>query len=188
MLGSRFHDSTEDFGGQSRRCLVLAELDPAGRDGRCYRVRVSPALSLPGRRSDEVVLSTDGSRLPGDLEGWLMVRTYAIAEHVDDVPRLDQLTEWGDGQNAATSARLPPTKEQRWQELYDTLLGFVQREGHARVPYDHVEDGVRLGRFVHNARRSYDGFADDELHWRDRLGAQPGWQWAGPRTPTASDD
>ena len=46
-------------------------------------------------------------------------------------------------------------KQQQWERMHGLLVGFVEREGHARVPRCHVEDGERLGAWVqrHHARR-----------------------------------
>ena len=35
------------------------------------------------------------------------------------------------------------------------LKRFVRREKHARVPQEHIEDGVRLGKWVRKQRTSY---------------------------------
>ncbi len=56
------------------------------------------------------------------------------------------------------------------------LQAFVAREGHARVPSDHVEDGINLGRWVVTQRqfKSKDRLSDDR---RAQLEALPGWSW-----------
>ena len=56
------------------------------------------------------------------------------------------------------------------------LLAFAQREGHARVPQDHVEAGVRLGTWVSNQRVRRSTLTRDR---RARLEAVDGWSWDG---------
>lgn len=46
-------------------------------------------------------------------------------------------------------------KENRWAYSYDLLIKFYQREGHARVPFNHVEDDFNLGAWVLTQRKSY---------------------------------
>ena len=63
-----------------------------------------------------------------------------------------------------------------WQEAIAHLRAYSEREGHARVPRAHVEDGFPLGHWV-NTRRAW--------HRRGRLSAArqrelervPGWVW-----------
>ena len=40
----------------------------------------------------------------------------------------------------------------QWEEGFDHLRGFAEREGHARVPQGLVEDGFQLGTWVANRR------------------------------------
>jgi superfamily II DNA or RNA helicase len=66
--------------------------------------------------------------------------------------------------------------EDDWEERYALLEQFVAREGHARVPQKHVEQGIRLGIWVSVQRR--DAFADVmRPERRERLEALPGWAW-----------
>jgi Helicase associated domain len=66
--------------------------------------------------------------------------------------------------------------EDRWKEFLEYLRRFVDREGHARVPQDHREEGYALGRHL------------AQLRFRQRRGqvsrghirvveALPGWTW-----------
>jgi hypothetical protein len=51
------------------------------------------------------------------------------------------------------------------------LLGvFVAREGHARVPARHVEDGVSLGSWVQTTRKNKKQLSPEKLTRLDRLG------------------
>jgi superfamily II DNA or RNA helicase len=63
-------------------------------------------------------------------------------------------------------------REDAWEEAFAKLRSFVEREGHARVPDEWIEDGVRLGRWV-------DGQRTRALRpeRRARLEAVPGWTW-----------
>src|SRR5262249_53721222 len=54
------------------------------------------------------------------------------------------------------------------------LVRFVEREGHARVPQAHVEDGYRLGQWVSHQRRRRARLTADQAR---RLAALPGWEW-----------
>ncbi|MDJ0763977.1 MAG: helicase associated domain-containing protein [Myxococcota bacterium] len=67
-------------------------------------------------------------------------------------------------------------KDQKWQEHYDCLLKFVEREGHCRVPARHEEDGFRLGRWVLRQRQAKDELPPDRLK---ALGNLDGWYWSG---------
>jgi hypothetical protein len=64
-------------------------------------------------------------------------------------------------------------RQDLFEDCFEHLLRFVEREGHARVPVDHVERGFRLGAWVHK-RRTRDGMSAARIH---RLEALPGWVW-----------
>jgi hypothetical protein len=53
---------------------------------------------------------------------------------------------------------------------FAVLRTFVQREGHANVPYNHLEGKFRLGGWVREARRRKDRFAPAALNALDSLG------------------
>ncbi|MDG3016805.1 helicase associated domain-containing protein [Speluncibacter jeojiensis] len=61
-----------------------------------------------------------------------------------------------------------------WAQKYTSLLDFVNREGHARVPYSHVENGIKLGTWVYSRRKKKTSLTTEE---RARLEALPGWTW-----------
>ena len=64
----------------------------------------------------------------------------------------------------------------RFEEAFGVLLRRVEREGHARVPRSHVEDGIRLGTWVDGRRSDYrKGKLDPERI--TRLESLPGWSW-----------
>jgi hypothetical protein len=66
--------------------------------------------------------------------------------------------------------------DELFQEGLQHLHAFVRREGHARVPQRHVEDGFALGKWVNKRRREErDGRLPPQ---RARvLAALPGWTW-----------
>ncbi len=61
-----------------------------------------------------------------------------------------------------------------WERSYGFLKAFVEREGHARVPNGHLEDGFRLGQWVTDQRVKRDKLPDSQL---ERLNSTPGWIW-----------
>ena len=63
---------------------------------------------------------------------------------------------------------------QRWEDRFELLCRFADREGHARVPQRYVERGVNLGTWVGRQRKDRDQLDSDR---RDRLEALPGWSW-----------
>jgi hypothetical protein len=56
------------------------------------------------------------------------------------------------------------------------IQDYVSREGHARVPRDHIENDFRLGAWVKEQRSVYreTRVPDDRVA---RLEALPGWAW-----------
>jgi hypothetical protein len=83
-------------------------------------------------------------------------------------------------ERAARLALLPGwdwhSPDTAWEQNYSALERFVAREGHARLPSGHVEDGYRLGQWV-VVQRSFrkQGRLPDERG--ARLAALPGWAW-----------
>jgi hypothetical protein len=64
----------------------------------------------------------------------------------------------------------------RWEEQYEALRSFSRREGHARVPTGHLENGMGLGAWVvaqrHNHRKQ--ALPSQRIVL---LEAVPGWVW-----------
>lgn len=68
------------------------------------------------------------------------------------------------------------TRQERWQDRLAVLLAYVEREGHANVPWEHVEEGSALGKWVG---------AERAQHRRGRMSPArgqvltglPGWTW-----------
>jgi superfamily II DNA or RNA helicase len=65
----------------------------------------------------------------------------------------------------------------RWEEGFGKLTQFVRREGHARVPTFHVEDGFRLGRWVSGQRKADQIQGRLWVDRRRRLEGLAGWTW-----------
>ena len=74
------------------------------------------------------------------LGGWVanQRRKYTAGRlSADRSERLDELPGWS-----------WDTHEGAWEEGYSALQRFIGREGHALVPYEHVEGTYRLGQWV----------------------------------------
>jgi superfamily II DNA or RNA helicase len=64
----------------------------------------------------------------------------------------------------------------QWEQGYERLVAFTRREGHAQVPIDHLEDGVRLGHWLFKQRQAWKaGRLGEERALR--LEVLPGWVW-----------
>ncbi|WP_063905947.1 DEAD/DEAH box helicase [Nocardia kruczakiae] len=61
-----------------------------------------------------------------------------------------------------------------WERGYGALVRYADREGHARVPGEHVEGIVKLGGWVGEQRASQGTMSSER---RMRLEAVPGWSW-----------
>jgi superfamily II DNA or RNA helicase len=61
-----------------------------------------------------------------------------------------------------------------WERAYAALVKFTDREGHARVPNTHVEDGVKLGKWVTHQRSNRNKLS---AMFQTRLESLPGWNW-----------
>ncbi len=103
-----------------------------------------------------------------------------------------QRTDYGAGRLAADRvARLEAlpgwtwdARAVNWENGFNHLCRFVEREGHARVPQAYMEDGFRLGQWV-GQQRSYYGARRLAADRVARLGAVPGWTWS-VRRPVVS--
>jgi superfamily II DNA or RNA helicase len=65
-------------------------------------------------------------------------------------------------------------KDADWESGYAALSRFVERVGHANVPYKHVEGGLRLGRWVVKQRYNKGRLAPGR---KARLELLPDWTW-----------
>jgi len=61
-----------------------------------------------------------------------------------------------------------------WEEGYSALRRFTAREGHARPPRDHKEDGFSLGQWVGDRRNLRSSLVPERIQ---QLEALPGWVW-----------
>ena len=85
----------------------------------------------------------------------------------------------------------------QWEKNYALLRAFVEREGHANVPFTHEEDGLRLGLWLgtqrqrwrargmseeaRKAKKTYAPLSDEEVARLEAVGVV--WQ---PRRPGAA--
>jgi hypothetical protein len=69
--------------------------------------------------------------------------------------------------------------DENWERHYKAFLAFVSREGHTRVPDDHLEADCALGVWVQAQRRSFSQGAL-EAKQIDLLEKLPAWQWTEP--------
>ncbi len=67
-------------------------------------------------------------------------------------------------------------REDRWENMFSLLVGFVNREGTAQVPQDHIEGGFNLGGWVSN-RRTEGRSGRLSVDRVERLEALNGWTW-----------
>jgi superfamily II DNA or RNA helicase len=145
-------------------------------------------------------------------QGYAHLKRYAQREGHARVPKDHEedgfrLGSWvGHQRQAHKKGKLDPDHQRRmeelpgwtwdaevawWEERYARLRRFVEREGHARPPSCHVEDGFRLGAWVSSLRIAYRRDKVTPEH-RQRLEQLPGWAWylrrtlgAGLHTPDA---
>lgn len=68
------------------------------------------------------------------------------------------------------------TRSQRWEDGLAVLNRFVAREGHANVPWEHIEDGFLLGKWV-GAKRAQRRRGRMHPDREATLTALPGWTW-----------
>ena len=67
--------------------------------------------------------------------------------------------------------------ETKFHKNFSILLKFVAREGHAKVPANHIEDGFRLGGWVTNQRSKYFDRRLSDPNKIAKLEGIPGWTW-----------
>lgn len=80
------------------------------------------------------------------------------------------------------------TQEERWQQKYEALTAYAKREGHTRVPADHIEKTaggtVLLGDWVSHQRNAMRKGLMSPAR-AGKLTGLPGWEWGplkkGPR-------
>jgi Helicase associated domain len=62
------------------------------------------------------------------------------------------------------------TLEAAWEEGFSYLKAYTKREGHCRVPYNHIENGFRLGEWVRKHRWRKDTLSEERRQRLDELG------------------
>ena len=102
------------------------------------------------------------------LGRWVMQQRYLDRHRglsPDRRARLEALPEWS----------WDPQGDQ-WEERFQLLLRYVERNGHAAVPHPYVQDGFHLGKWVGNQHQSHSAgrLSQDR---QARLEALPGWVW-----------
>jgi superfamily II DNA or RNA helicase len=123
----------------------------------------------------EYVDREGNARIPrGHLESGINLRTWVMSQRTehrkgqlspDRVQRLEAEPSW------SWDAR-----EDRWENMFSLLVGFVNREGTAQVPQDHIEGGFNLGGWVSN-RRAEGRSGRLSIDRVKRLEALSGWTW-----------
>ena len=99
------------------------------------------------------------------LGQWVIVRRHRRHQLPEEREKaLENLPGW-----VWDASRFPS-----WEEGYEHLLDFVKREGHSRVPEEHVEDGFDLGTWVSNQRTLKSKLTDDKIVTLEKL---PEWIW-----------
>ena len=81
-----------------------------------------------------------------NLGKWISTQRYLQKQGVLDDYREKRLNDIG------VSWDLTYLLGERWEEMYDLLVQFNQREGHSNVPRGHVENGESLGSWLDNQR------------------------------------
>jgi hypothetical protein len=110
------------------------------------------------------------------LGAWVVAQRAAYREgrlSGERAARLQSLRDWAWN-----------THDADWEKGFSCFERFATREGQARVPQRHVEDGFRLGQWVGEQRRAYRAgrLSEDRTA---RLEAAPGWTWEGERATGA---
>lgn len=153
--------------------------------GELSEERVCELEELPGWVWD--VLEDNWTRHYEGLKKFAQREGHARApqQHVEDGLKLGQ---WVAVQRTSRDEMSPERKAllealpgwswepttDGWKRAYGFLKAFVEREGHARVPKEHVEVDFRLGQWVTDQRVKRDKMPDSQ---RERLESLPGWIW-----------
>jgi Helicase associated domain len=84
--------------------------------------------------------------------------------------RLEALPGW----TWVQQQKRPPAP---WEVVFGLLVKYTEREGDARVPRLHLEDGLPLGSWVHKQRNAYKVGKLEAGRQRRLEAALPGWTW-----------
>ncbi|GAA1479012.1 hypothetical protein GCM10009623_34580 [Nocardioides aestuarii] len=113
---------------------------------------------------------------------WVPLDADTIDDYLaEDEPRhVDEALTYLQVERPGKTIRLPGpvtfTRESRWEAGLRVLEAYVAREEHANVPWEHVEDGVPLGRWV-GAKRAQRRRGRMPADRAATLEALPGWVW-----------
>lgn len=178
--GRHRHAGPEAFQRDRRKTEALTA---AGY--RVLRVREQPLQAVT---DEDVMVPRDATvketadavltRLNG--LGW--VPLPGLAEYLAEAEprRLDLALAHVRAERPGRSIRLPGpvafTRAGRWEQALEHLRAYVEREGHANVPFEHVEEGFALGPWV-QAKRARHQRGRLEADRAAALQALPGWTW-----------
>jgi hypothetical protein len=153
---------------------------------RVIRVRERPLEAL---HPHDVVVpldatvkqTSDAVLLQLSALGWLTVPDLHAYLELADPVHVDAAVAELSAQRPGQRIRLPGpnlmTREEMWDRFVAHLQTYVAREGHARVPWEHVEaDGYQLGQRVGTFRNRYrrGRLAEERVAWLESL---VGWTW-----------
>lgn len=155
---------------------------------RVVRVREAPLEPLSGTdvvipRNSTIKQATDAVLVHLHELEWLPVEiACSVAEYLAEPAerRVGAALAAVQAERPGKRVRLPgPTRlsrAERWDAAMTSLRAFVDREGHALVRDEHVEDGFALGKWVGSKRTQYRR-RRLEPDRAAQLEALPGWTW-----------
>jgi hypothetical protein len=71
---------------------------------------------------------------------------------------------------AAAAAKPKVSRADRFGQGLAALAAFVEREGHAKVPRTHKEDGTSLGTWLNNQKARRDKLSEEQIGQLQALG------------------
>jgi superfamily II DNA or RNA helicase len=153
--------------------VFLQEADLANPEAAVESSAFARVLEvLRALRAHDPELTSDASRIKGSLGTRDAVAGGHIAEHVRllgigvDLRRFERALE----------LRFVDVSAEPFAVGLAALLVFAAREGHARVPTGHVEDGLSLGAWVNRCRTERKARRLDPARAAE-LEAVAGWSW-----------
>jgi hypothetical protein len=164
-------------------------------EDKSFGTVVIPVFVDEGDDPELALDSSEFSRVWGIVKA-LRAHDDALAEELDQLRRelgrratsvgrpgkikLDLPVGVGGAFVRAFDAQLVTQTSASREFYFGLLLAYVEREGHARVPFTHIETGRKLGLWVFNLRRRHrKGELPSDLI--SRLEALPSWSWHAKR-------